>query len=130
METAIKIERSEKVSSQESVNKLEFLFDELSERWNSLYLSSTENKEKIEQLETFIKETIKVYLFDNQNLSTEEELMIFDFIGNLNEKKENLWELENMVFTNDPQIITEQDKDSPAWRLHKKFQSSHAIKAK
>jgi hypothetical protein len=130
METAIKIERSENVSLQQRVNKLDLLFDELSERWNTLYLSSTENKEKIKQLEAFIQETIKVYLFDKQDLSTEEELKICNFIENLNVQKEDLLGLDNMVFTNDPQFINQDSKNTDAWRLHKNFQSSHAIKAK
>lgn len=130
METLLKSKISKELHSQDENNEGNTLFARILKDWNVIYTSEIENLEKIKQLEKFIGNTLKEQIFDKKNLSSQDELFMIDFIGNLNEKKENLWELENMVFTNDPQIITEQDKDSPTWRLHKKFQSSHAIKAK
>ncbi|MEA5260895.1 hypothetical protein VB264_24060 [Arcicella aquatica] len=130
METLLKSEISKDLHSQHESNEGNTLFARILKDWNVIYTSEIENLEKIKQLEKFIGNTLKEQIFDKKNLSSQDELFMIDFIGNLNEKKENLWESENMVFTNDPHIIMEDSKDSPAWRLHKKFQSSHAIKAK
>ena len=130
METLLKSEISKDLHSQHESNEGNTLFSRILKDWNVIYTSEIENSEKIKQLEKFIGNTLKEQIFDKKNLSSQDESFMIDFIGNLNEKKENLWELENMKLTNHSLPSIEQDKDSPAWRLHKKFQSSHAIKAK
>ena len=88
-------------------------FDNILKDWNVIYTSEIENLEKIKQLEEFIGNMLKQYVFDKQ-LPIQEELKIIDFLSELNDKIEEL-------------IINNIDEES-SYNLHKKFQSSCIIK--
>ena len=66
------------------------LFDNILKDWNVIYTSEIENLEKIKQLEKFIGDMLKQYVFDKQ-LSIQEELKIIDFLSELNDKIEELF---------------------------------------